>query len=70
MPLIGVSPATANVIEGQQLTLPCVLLAGNPIPDRRWIKNSMLVRTGLFPVRFIARKKSTTDIPSQDNNLV
>ncbi|XP_042661906.1 hemicentin-1 isoform X1 [Tyto alba] len=42
-PLIGVSPATANVIEGQQLTLPCVLLAGNPIPDRRWIKNSMVV---------------------------
>uniref|UniRef100_A0A8C8BGQ6 Ig-like domain-containing protein n=1 Tax=Otus sunia TaxID=257818 RepID=A0A8C8BGQ6_9STRI len=43
-PLIGVSPATANVIEGQQLTLPCVLLAGNPIPERRWIKNSMVVR--------------------------
>ncbi|XP_064928861.1 hemicentin-1 isoform X2 [Columba livia] len=42
-PLIGVSPATANVIEGQQLTLPCVLLAGNPIPDRRWIKNSMVL---------------------------
>ncbi|XP_009874122.1 PREDICTED: hemicentin-1-like, partial [Apaloderma vittatum] len=42
-PLIGVSPATANVIEGQQLTLPCVLLAGNPVPDRRWIKNSMVL---------------------------
>ncbi|NXJ63832.1 HMCN1 protein, partial [Rostratula benghalensis] len=42
-PLIGVSPATANVIEGQQLTLPCVLLAGNPIPDRRWIKNNMVL---------------------------
>ncbi|OPJ77524.1 hemicentin-1 isoform B [Patagioenas fasciata monilis] len=42
-PLIGVSPATANVIEGQQLTLPCVLLAGNPIPERRWIKNSMVL---------------------------
>ncbi|XP_009575209.1 PREDICTED: hemicentin-1-like, partial [Fulmarus glacialis] len=42
-PLIGVSPATANVIEGQQLTLPCVLLAGNPIPDRRWIKNSVVL---------------------------
>ncbi|OXB72514.1 UNVERIFIED_CONTAM: hypothetical protein H355_016383 [Colinus virginianus] len=41
-PLIGISPATVNVIEGQQLTLPCVLLAGNPIPDRNWIKNSML----------------------------
>ncbi|NXX50442.1 HMCN1 protein, partial [Tricholaema leucomelas] len=42
-PLIGASPATANVIEGQQLTLPCVLLSGNPIPERRWIKNSMVL---------------------------
>ncbi|XP_019412229.1 PREDICTED: hemicentin-1 isoform X1 [Crocodylus porosus] len=42
-PLIGMSPAVANVIEGQQLTLPCVLLAGNPIPERRWIKNSMVL---------------------------
>ncbi|NXC61674.1 HMCN1 protein, partial [Aleadryas rufinucha] len=42
-PLIGASPATANVIEGQQLTLPCVLLAGNPIPERRWIKNSVVL---------------------------
>ncbi|NWU93884.1 HMCN1 protein, partial [Upupa epops] len=42
-PLIGVSPASANVIEGQQLTLPCMLLAGNPIPERRWIKNGMVL---------------------------
>ncbi|NWV42606.1 HMCN1 protein, partial [Grantiella picta] len=42
-PLIGASPPTANVIEGQQLTLPCVLLAGNPIPDRRWIKNGVVL---------------------------
>uniref|UniRef100_A0A8C6YIL3 Hemicentin 1 n=1 Tax=Nothoprocta perdicaria TaxID=30464 RepID=A0A8C6YIL3_NOTPE len=35
--------STANVIEGQQLTLPCVLLAGNPIPDRRWIKNNIVL---------------------------
>ncbi|XP_060132638.1 hemicentin-1 isoform X1 [Zootoca vivipara] len=42
-PLIGMSPAAANVIEGQQLTLSCVLLAGNPIPERKWIKNSMAV---------------------------
>uniref|UniRef100_A0ABM5GDB4 Hemicentin-1 n=1 Tax=Pogona vitticeps TaxID=103695 RepID=A0ABM5GDB4_9SAUR len=42
-PLIGMSPATANVIEGQQLTLSCMLLAGNPIPERKWIKNSMMV---------------------------
>ncbi|NXI30722.1 HMCN1 protein, partial [Sterrhoptilus dennistouni] len=51
-PLIGASPATANVIEGQQLTLPCVLLAGNPIPDRRWIKNNVvLVSTPYVSVR-------------------
>nr|XP_033816119.1 hemicentin-1 isoform X1 [Geotrypetes seraphini] len=42
-PAIGVSPAMANVIEGQQLTLPCVLLAGNPLPDRRWIKNNVVL---------------------------
>ncbi|KAG8517174.1 Hemicentin-1 [Galemys pyrenaicus] len=39
-PLIGISPSVASVIEGQQLTLPCALLAGNPIPERRWMKNS------------------------------
>uniref|UniRef100_H0XAK9 Hemicentin 1 n=1 Tax=Otolemur garnettii TaxID=30611 RepID=H0XAK9_OTOGA len=44
-PLIGISPPVANVIEGQQLTLPCSLLAGNPIPERRWLKNSAMVRT-------------------------
>lgn len=43
-PLIGMSPAVTNVVEGQQLTLPCVLLAGNPIPERKWIKNSIVVR--------------------------
>ncbi|XP_039213555.1 hemicentin-1 isoform X2 [Crotalus tigris] len=42
-PLIARSPATANVIEGQQLTLSCVLLAGNPIPERKWIKSSTVV---------------------------
>ncbi|ETE68709.1 Hemicentin-1, partial [Ophiophagus hannah] len=42
-PLIAMSPAAANVIEGQQLTLSCVLLAGNPIPERKWIKSSMVV---------------------------
>ncbi|XP_060630493.2 hemicentin-1 isoform X1 [Anolis sagrei] len=42
-PLIGMGPAAANVIEGQQLTLSCMLLAGNPIPERKWIKNSMMV---------------------------
>ncbi|XP_078498867.1 hemicentin-1 [Lissotriton helveticus] len=40
-PVIGVSAAAMNVIEGQQLTLPCLLLAGNPLPERRWIKNNV-----------------------------
>ncbi|KAM9212162.1 hemicentin-1 [Dugong dugon] len=51
-PLIGISPSVANVIEGQQLTLPCTLLAGNPIPERQWIKNSaMLVQNPYITVR-------------------
>ncbi|XP_067585037.1 hemicentin-1 isoform X1 [Pseudorca crassidens] len=51
-PLIGISPSVTSVIEGQQLTLPCVLLAGNPIPERRWIKNSaMLVQNPYITVR-------------------
>uniref|UniRef100_A0A8C9DLV3 Hemicentin-1 n=1 Tax=Prolemur simus TaxID=1328070 RepID=A0A8C9DLV3_PROSS len=51
-PLIGISPSVANVIEGQPLTLPCTLLAGNPIPERRWIKNSaMLVQNPYVTVR-------------------
>ncbi|XP_043555476.1 hemicentin-1 [Chiloscyllium plagiosum] len=44
-PLIGISPAVVNIIEGQALTLPCVLLAGNPLPERRWIKNNFKVTT-------------------------
>ncbi|XP_055275069.1 hemicentin-1 isoform X4 [Moschus berezovskii] len=51
-PLIGISPPVTSVIEGQQLTLPCVLLAGNPIPERRWIKNSaLLVQNPYITVR-------------------
>lgn len=44
-PLIAVSPAVLNVIEDQQVTLPCVLLAGNPLPERQWLHNYGLVRT-------------------------
>ncbi|XP_015425412.1 PREDICTED: hemicentin-1 [Myotis davidii] len=51
-PLIGISPSVTSVIEGQQLTLPCALLAGNPIPERRWIRNSAtLVQNPYITVR-------------------
>ncbi|XP_059503813.1 hemicentin-1 isoform X2 [Stegostoma tigrinum] len=51
-PLIGISPAVVNIIEGQPLTLPCVLLAGNPLPERHWIKNNFKVTSdGYMTVR-------------------
>ncbi|XP_046908014.1 hemicentin-1 [Hypomesus transpacificus] len=49
-PLLAVSPSVLSVIEGQQLTLPCVLLAGNPLPDRQWLHNYGLVSTGPYLV--------------------
>ncbi|XP_048833472.1 hemicentin-1 isoform X1 [Brienomyrus brachyistius] len=47
-PVIGISPGTINVIEEQQVTLPCVLLAGNPLPERRWFRNGGLVLPGPY----------------------
>nr|XP_061831771.1 hemicentin-1-like isoform X1 [Nerophis lumbriciformis] len=38
-PIIAMSPAVINVIEDRQVTLPCVLLAGNPLPERQWLHN-------------------------------
>ncbi|XP_043941249.1 hemicentin-1 [Protopterus annectens] len=42
-PLLGVSPAVLSVIEGNPITLPCVLLAGNPLPTRNWIRNNIVL---------------------------
>nr|DBA18217.1 TPA: hypothetical protein GDO54_016492 [Pyxicephalus adspersus] len=42
-PVIGESPPVVNVIEGNQVTLPCILLAGNPLPVRQWLKNSEVI---------------------------
>lgn len=43
-PVIALSPAEVSVIEEQQVTLPCVLLAGNPLPVRHWLHENTLVR--------------------------
>ncbi|CAH2311914.1 hemicentin-1 isoform X2 [Pelobates cultripes] len=43
VPVIGESPAVVSVIEGNQVTLPCVLLAGNPFPERHWVKNNIVL---------------------------
>ncbi|KAM6962600.1 hemicentin-1 [Aplochiton taeniatus] len=38
-PLIAMSASVLSVVEHQQVTLPCVLLAGNPLPERQWLHN-------------------------------
>ncbi|XP_047673954.1 hemicentin-1 isoform X2 [Tachysurus fulvidraco] len=47
-PVIAPSPAEVSVIEEQQVTLPCVLLAGNPLPVRHWIHDNTLVTSGPY----------------------
>ncbi|XP_056893820.1 hemicentin-1 isoform X2 [Takifugu flavidus] len=47
-PVIARSPSVLNVIEDQQVTLPCVLLAGNPLPVRQWLHNYGLVTTDQY----------------------
>ncbi|XP_028823701.1 hemicentin-1 isoform X1 [Denticeps clupeoides] len=42
-PLLALSPAAVSVLEDQQVSLPCMLLAGNPLPERRWIHHNGLV---------------------------
>ncbi|TKS74334.1 Hemicentin-1 Fibulin-6 [Collichthys lucidus] len=47
-PVIAMSPTVLNVIEDQQVTLPCVLLAGNPLPERQWLHNYGLVTSDQY----------------------
>ncbi|XP_035996829.1 hemicentin-1 isoform X1 [Fundulus heteroclitus] len=47
-PVIAVSPPVISVIEDQQLTLPCVLLAGHPLPERQWLHNYGLVTSDQY----------------------
>ncbi|XP_047443825.1 hemicentin-1 isoform X2 [Mugil cephalus] len=48
LPVIALSPTELSVIEDQQLTLPCVLLAGNPLPERQWLHNYGLVTSDQY----------------------
>ncbi|XP_075050230.1 hemicentin-1-like, partial [Mixophyes fleayi] len=43
IPAIGESPSMVSVIEGNQITLPCVILAGNPLPVRQWFKDNIVL---------------------------
>ncbi|XP_033937393.1 hemicentin-1 [Pseudochaenichthys georgianus] len=47
-PVIAMSPAVLSVVEDQQVTLPCVLLAGNPLPERQWLHNYGLVTSDQY----------------------
>ncbi|XP_035384811.1 hemicentin-1 isoform X2 [Electrophorus electricus] len=47
-PVIALSPAEVSVIEEQQVTLPCVLMAGNPLPQRHWLHDKTLVTSGPY----------------------
>ncbi|KAK0141475.1 Hemicentin-1 [Merluccius polli] len=44
-PVVALSPGVLGVVEEHQVTLPCVLLAGNPLPERQWLHNYGLVGT-------------------------
>ncbi|XP_045905935.1 hemicentin-1 [Micropterus dolomieu] len=47
-PVIAMSPTVLSVIEDQQVTLSCVLLAGNPLPERQWLHNYGLVTSDQY----------------------
>ncbi|TDH08782.1 hypothetical protein EPR50_G00101320 [Perca flavescens] len=47
-PVVAMSPTVLSVIEDQQVTLPCVLLAGNPLPERQWLHDYSLVTSDQF----------------------
>ncbi|KAJ3600174.1 hypothetical protein NHX12_034124, partial [Muraenolepis orangiensis] len=47
-PVLALSPSVLSVVEEQQVTLPCVLLAGNPLPERQWLHNYGLLTSDQY----------------------
>ncbi|VTJ68807.1 Hypothetical predicted protein [Marmota monax] len=45
-PQIASSASTVRVLEGQPVSLPCITLAGRPLPERRWLKAGLPLPPG------------------------
>ncbi|KAM5259263.1 hemicentin-2 isoform 1-T1 [Hipposideros larvatus] len=46
LPQIASSASTIRVLERQPVSLPCVILAGRPLPERRWLKAGLPLPPG------------------------
>ncbi|KAI6172894.1 EGF-like domain-containing protein [Aphelenchoides besseyi] len=44
-PILAQSPTEANLIEGQDLILNCIVLLGTPKPKTQWFKNKQEIQT-------------------------
>ncbi|XP_012862831.2 hemicentin-2 [Echinops telfairi] len=45
-PQIASSASTVRVLEGQPVSLPCIILEGRPLPERRWLKAGLPLPPG------------------------